>query len=183
MIICITGMPGSGKSTALALLEKMGFKTVDSSSSIPPMMRAGGIPVTPESIERFAVRMQREKGKDVFFRIAARKLIGYRGDAVIAGARSIEELDAARRILDARIPLVVLTAPEELRYTRLSRRGRLRTNSRRIFLFREKNNLRQGLGELIKNADFVVSNSGSRADLRKALKELVDALRSRDYPE
>ena len=66
MILCLTGMPGSGKSTAAEIFAKMGFEVIEGSAIIKEEMRRKGIRVTPESVEVFANRVKSERGKAAF---------------------------------------------------------------------------------------------------------------------
>jgi dephospho-CoA kinase len=175
VVICITGPPGSGKSTVASILRARGFRIVEMSAQIKGEMRARGLRITPASLERFAKELKRRRGRDVAARIVVGKLRGARGRIAITGVRSMEEVGAIRDGLGQALILSVV-AKRDVRYNRLSTRRSFRVQSRSLFTEREESNLAMGLGNVMRSADFVIANSGTRRELRASVAEFIMAL-------
>ena len=87
MIVCITGMPGSGKSVAADIMKKRGFKVLEMGNVVREMMRKKGIKITNKSIREFALRLREEGG-----RTAVASVVGIGGLAGAIGGGLFQEL-------------------------------------------------------------------------------------------
>lgn len=179
MILCLTGLPGSGKSTAAEIFTEMGFEVIEGSTVIKEEMRKSGIEVTPESVEAFASKMKSERGKD-YFAVITGKLLKSRDDGkdlLILGMRSVSEFDAVEAALGIDIPLIVVTLPDKARFDRLSHRRVLPIKSMDTMVMRDRSNLRMGIGELFDRVDYMISNSGTKRDLEESIRELLESMK------
>jgi dephospho-CoA kinase len=178
MILCLTGFPGSGKSTAARIFSESGFEVIEGSAAIREQMRKKGIRITAKSMEEFANRMKREKGKAVFGTMAAEKLkeVPDNRNVLVVGTRSVAEFEAVERAAGSRISIVVLAAPQEIRFKRLSERQRSPVKSVDTMQMRDQSNIGMGILELFERADFVISNTGTVAELRQSIRELLGKL-------
>lgn len=176
MLVCIVGYNNSGKSTAAAILGKMGYRNVEMSSGVFRLMKEKGIEPTLENIKRFAEESRARHGKDVFARIAARS-IRPKGRFLITGMRNVEELDYFESRFSERFLLIAIVVPSRLRRGRAMHRtdGRKLT-SYKEFKVREETDRALGLERILKRADTVIHNTGTRADLRR---KLISAIKER----
>lgn len=177
MILCLTGLPGSGKSTAAEVFSKMGFEVMELSGVIKEEMQRRGVTVTNESLEEFANRMKKENGRDVFAVMMGEKL-RKRNDSniLVVGFRSLQEFETMERIVGEDLPLIVVSTPQKLRFKRLSERKNLPIKSLDAFMMREKSNIQMGILDLMERADFIVSNSGSREELKESIDDLIEKI-------
>lgn len=179
MIIGITGMPGSGKSTAIELLGEMGFKVMNISDYIKEEMELEHIPLTHKNLEDFAVELRKRLGPGAPIILATRGLNRMRGDVAIAGMRDVDEIAYMRKKLELRFPLIVISLPTRERYLRIRHRhvkGDIKDFKE--FQWRDRRNVRLGIGKVLKMADVVIANTGTKAEFRKNLKGAVAALRA-----
>jgi dephospho-CoA kinase len=183
MIICISGFPGSGKSTVGSELIAMGFRVLEVSSTIKDKMTEEGVEIDPKSIEEYTGAMKAKYGKGVFARATAQKVRDSDKDVAIIGMRSVEELNAVRETIGSKIPFVLLTAPKSTRYKRLSERPKLPIKSYSVFMMRETSNIDMGIGELTGHADFIIANSGTKEELKAALSDVLDMIRNTANPK
>ncbi|MGC8587106.1 MAG: AAA family ATPase [Candidatus Micrarchaeia archaeon] len=182
MIICITGMPGSGKSVTADILGKMGFKIIEMGDLIREEMKRNGIKVTNENMRNFAIDIRKRGGNDIVAKLTAKKIknLRNRGKIAIVGVRNADELSYFRRIFK-RFATVEIYAPAKSRYERLEGRGRKDDpKNYNEFKFREKKEGKLGIASAIMSTDYVVLNTGSIADLKKSLKLLVGFLEEKE---
>lgn len=179
MVIGITGMPGSGKSTAIELLEDMGFTVINISDYIKEEMELEHIPLTHKNLEDFAVELRHRLGPGAPIILATRGLNRIRGDVAIAGLRDPDELAYMRKKLELRFPLIVISLPTKERYLRIRHRhikGDIKDFKE--FQWRDRRNMRLGIGKVLAKADMVIANTGTKADFRKNLREAMRVLRA-----
>ena len=74
MIVCVTGLPGAGKSHVAEILRGMGFKTYELGDILRGMMKEQGIEISPEGLRRFSVVARRKYGYDYEARRLAKKI-------------------------------------------------------------------------------------------------------------
>lgn len=178
MILCITGMPGSGKSVVADVLKKMGFRVFEMSSVVKDMMAEKGLEINVVSLDEFATNLRKRRGNDVVAVELAKKIrihgkkTGEKRIA-IAGLRSMQEFRYLKKYIK-KIVIVAIIAPQKLRYERLHHRKLHRIKSFNEFVFREKKTKSFGMDAAIKNADYVIYNNGSVRQLKKSVEQLVE---------
>jgi dephospho-CoA kinase len=170
-ILCITGMPYSGKSEAAAALRRKGFTVVDMSDSVRELMKKER--ADAKSVDEFAMGKRRRFGKEVFAKLAAKKIPKHRARIAINGVRSIEEIRYFKKELDPRLLVVAITSPRELRYERFLKNKDASKYSYAEFLSHDRFNIRLGMGKAIKRADIVIANTGNAAELRSDINRTV----------
>jgi dephospho-CoA kinase len=179
MIICITGLPGAGKSTAGRILERKGFKVYELGDIVREMMRRQRIRLTPESDREFTISLRRKYGKLVTVKhLFKRVKLDSRSKIAIIGVRSKSELDyIRRRSRRARVVTVAVVAPVKLRFARIKKRGRPDTPRTLAEFIRNRDDKEVAWGEIgaIKSADYIVSGSGTNADLKAAISNILEA--------
>lgn len=178
MIICITGFPGAGKTEVAKAITQNRYALYELSTGIFEMMQKAKIEKNPENIKRFATMLRRKYGNNIAARLLFRK-IRVRGNQkiVVSGIRSKAELDYVRR--KARTVTIAVVAPLKLRFYRIKKRGRAsdpQTLSR-FLRTRERESKIWGIGGAIKDADYVISNTSSTAELRRNVKLVLSQIK------
>ena len=169
--VFITGLAGSGKSTAASILHSMGFAVFEISSAIKEEMKSDRIELTPESIERYTMQAKRGRGRGFAAIATARRAAKAKGDVAVIGFRSKEELAAARRIL-GHAPLVLVTAPDHARRSRVRSRKTMRMGASELRM-KDRSNMMMGMRAVMREADYILSNSGTERELRQNLKRVL----------
>ena len=169
-------MPGSGKSTVANMLKDRGFTMVEHSALINKLMRIGGLRVNAKNREIFVVKLKKAFGRDVFSKLSSKIIASSKGNVVVSGPRDPAEISYIRKYRPG-VVVVALSAPKKLRYNRImSRKGGINTNSYREFEWRDRKNVALGMLQVIRSADYTLPNTGTLAQLRSSLDELLRTL-------
>ncbi len=174
MIICITGMPGSGKSTVANILHEHGFVVEEMRDEFMHQMRLQGRFPEGKEIWKLAADFKAEHGMDAIAK-AMVKRIDQDSNTVIAGLRNSAELEVFRNTFGDGLVVVEVVALPETRYARLSGRGvSIDPKSYKEFLEREQNDL-VGLGQASMKgmSDIRMTNSGSIEELRSNVEAFL----------
>lgn len=178
MIICITGMPGSGKSIVAEQAATIGYKVISMGDIIREEAKSRGIKASPRSLGALMLRLRREKGKDA---VAKRCLLRAQGEnlSIIDGVRSLNELSFFRD--NSSICLVAVHASPATRYKRLLKRGRVDDPKDYVtFQKRDDRELNVGIGSVIALADSILINEGSVGDLKRSAMKLFRGINNAD---
>ncbi|MDE1851479.1 MAG: AAA family ATPase [Candidatus Micrarchaeota archaeon] len=178
MIICLTGMPGSGKTEVAKMLEDRGFRVFEMSGVIKEMMREKGIEINVKNIEDFAMGSRREQGMDIFAVELAKRIKVRKGqDVLISGMRNMDEFAYLKRSFKSMV-IIALAAPKKIRFQRLRKRDLKHVITYKEFVYREKTNMKEGIEGALKHADYIILNTGSFAELKRSVTYLLESLRA-----
>ncbi|MFH1328794.1 MAG: AAA family ATPase [Candidatus Bathyarchaeota archaeon] len=173
VIIGITGMPGSGKSTAIEALRSMKYPVIVMGDFIREYARKKGLEITAKTLGKVMLQMRKEEGKDIVARLtveAIRKLSD--SVAIVDGIRSPEEVEEFKRSL-SNFRLIAIHAPQKVRFRRIFKRERIDDpNTWKSFLERDHRELSVGVGTVIISADIVVE-ADSIKELRRKIKKTL----------
>ncbi|MEM0015009.1 MAG: AAA family ATPase [Zestosphaera sp.] len=177
MIICITGMPGAGKSeVARRLATRLNAELLNMGDFVRREALRRGLGLSMEGLLRLANELRREMGPDAVAKLVLTQVAGD-GLYVVDGVRNVEEVEAFRSRTET-ILVAVHASPKE-RFRRLSSRGRS-DDPRTYEEFRERDfrELELGVGNVIAMADVMVVNQGRDVDsvVDDALKSIREVL-------
>lgn len=177
MIICITGMPGAGKSeVARKLATRLNAELLNMGDFVRQEAIKRGLDLSMESLLKLANQLRRDAGPDAVAKLVLTKI---RGDKlyVVDGVRNVEEVEAFRSRTD--VILVAVHASPKERFKRLSSRGRS-DDPKTYDEFRERDfrELKLGVGNVIAVADVMIVNQGRDVDsaVEEALKTVKEVL-------
>ena len=182
MIIGIVGLPGSGKTSLSGIMKRRGFKVLEMGDIVRKGMAREGVPLTGPGMREYANALKSRHGKDWIAKeamkeISMRRLSGK--DFAVSSIRTPEEVLYFRRRL-RRMVIIGLVAPPETRFRRLMRRGRKDDpKSRKGFELRERKESGWRTPEAVRMADYVLCNTGTIADLRTGMDEVLKNLKGR----
>lgn len=173
LIVAVTGLPGSGKSTfAMALAEALRAPVVVMGDLVREEVKRRGLEVTPANVEAVATELRARYGRGAVGELAKALIVSFGNRFVVVdGVRSPEEVTIFRSIAPTCVAAV--HSSPRTRLVRLLARSRPGEGSEDLFRFRDTKNLEYGIAEVIATADYMVVNEGDLDSLRAKALELA----------
>jgi len=176
VLILITGMAGSGKTTFAQFFKEHGFKIITMGDVIRRLAEGRGMSLDSAALGKLAEEVRKKEGEGVVAEQCLKiiKKEQY-SKVVVDGIRSLDEVDVFRRVHSAK--LIAIHASPGTRFKRLLSRGRSDdANQEKIMIERDLRELGFGVGSAIAMADYMIVNEGSIHDLKKKFEELSECL-------
>jgi len=168
-VVCLVGMPGSGKSSVAKIFEENGYFIVRTGDITDDEVKKRGLEFTEENEKKIREELRVKYGKDFYAQMSVKK---FQGDKiVIDGVYNKEEWEYWKREFNA--TLIEVRADAEIRYNRLESR-KVRPLTVEEGRSRDKAHLENtGIGEAIEAADSVIENTGNIEKLKTIVEDLI----------
>ncbi len=176
LIVCLTGMPGAGKSTVASFLKEKGFAAVTMGDAVREEAKRQGLEPTDANLGKLMLKLRQDIGQGAVAYLVLHKLErdGSSGDVVIDGIRSIPEVQVLKKA--GHVKLLAIHASQDTRFKHLVDRGRSDAPaSSDEFAGRDKRELSVGISEAIALADETIPNNDLTLDQLK--QHAYDAVR------
>jgi dephospho-CoA kinase len=160
LIVCLTGMPGAGKSTVASFLKEKGFVTVTMGDAVREEAKRQGVDPTDSNLGKLMLKLRHDLGSGAVAHLVLQKLArdGNSGNIVIDGVRSIPEVEVLKKV--GHVKLLAIHASQNTRLRHLIERSRSDAPaSNEEFAGRDKRELSVGISEAIALADETISNN------------------------
>lgn len=168
-------MPGSGKTAAVKVAADRGIQVLRMGDSVWDEVKRRDLPLEAKVVGRIADEMRESHGPDVWARRTLEKVDLDAKLVVIDGLRSLAELRVFKNALGQDFVLVHILCPTEVRMQRVMGRGREDdTLTEEAFHERDERELGWGLGEVLEEAEVVISNTGTEQELRMNVAYLLN---------
>jgi len=173
LAVCITGMPGSGKTTVANMLTQLGFKVVTLGDVIREEAAKRNLPSTDENLGMVMREIRAEGGKGAVANLALKKIVEAGRLCVVDGIRCLDEVSVISGVAETK--LLAIHASPQIRFARILSRNRSdSTTNWEKFKERDRRELEIGVGEAIALADEVISNNDiTKEDLQKIVINVV----------
>ena len=174
VIICLTGMPGAGKSTVACSLKEMGFLVITMGDVVREEAMRLKLDLNDTNLGRLMVQLREQFGPGAVAELVVKKIDstlmskrnGDKAVLIVDGIRSIAEVTVLKRV--GQVRLLAIHASSHIRFVHLKERGRTDAPlSQSDFMERERRELNVGISEVIALADEVVSNNRLTIDQLK----------------
>jgi dephospho-CoA kinase len=160
LIVCLTGMPGAGKSSVASFLKEKGFVVMTMGDVVREEAKRQGLEPTDINLGKMMLKLRQDLGPGAVGHIVLQKLArdGSSSNIVIDGIRSIAEVEVLKKV--GHVRLLAIHASQDTRFKHLKERARADAPlSGNEFAGRDKRELSVGLSEAIALANEMISNN------------------------
>ncbi|MEM2140719.1 nucleoside monophosphate kinase [Nitrososphaera sp.] len=160
LIVCLTGMPGAGKSTVASFLKEKGFSVITMGDAVREEAKRQGLEPTDSNLGSMMIKLRQDLGQGAVAHLILKKLErdSNKSNLVIDGIRSIPEVEVLKKV--GTVKLLAIHASQDTRFKHLVDRKRSDApTSSNEFAGRDKRELSVGISEAIALADETISNN------------------------
>jgi len=159
LIVCLTGMPGAGKSTIANGLKEKGFKIINMGDAVRAEAEKRNLEPTSQNLGKLMLELREKNGPGAVAELVKPTIENSNSNViVIDGIRSNDEIQVLKK--SANVKLLSILASTDTRFTFLHERGRSDDpKNREIFEERDNRELSVGVGKSIESADESISNN------------------------
>ncbi len=177
LVIGLAGMPGSGKSLVVETARELGYVVVAMGDVVRQETAKCGLEPTPQNVGKVMLKLRAEGGNYFIAQKCIPKIEEQKSPKVfIDGVRSLFEVDIFKEHF-TKFTLVAVHAPPEVRFTRLSRRGRSDDPPNwAVFHERDMRELGVGLGNTIAMAEKILINDNSVEHFKIQVKDNLERI-------
>jgi len=164
LIVCLTGMPGSGKSTIVSALKARGIEALNLGDGVRAEAKRRNLELSGDNLGKLMLELREKNGSGAIAELLTEQIKNSQSKVIIIdGVRSTAEIEVLKNI--GSVKLLSIEASSDTRYKFLSTRGRS-DDPTTIEKFEERDNreLGVGIGESIAAADETISNNNITLD-------------------
>lgn len=174
-VIGLCGLPGSGKSTAINAIKDLG-KIINMGDVVRIEAKIRNLEPTDEILGKIAKDLREKEGEGIIAQKCVELIKNLEADIIfIDGIRSITEVDIFRK--HWKFPLIEIAAKDKLRYKRIAQRDRSDDSKDFIEIFeRDKREIGFGIINVLKEANFKITNNSTIKRLEKKTREIVKTI-------
>jgi len=159
LVVCLTGMPGAGKSTIANGLKEKGFEIINMGDAVRAEAEKRNLEPTGQNLGKLMLELREKNGPGAVAELIKSSIENSNSSViVIDGIRSNDEIQVLKK--SANVKLLSILASTDTRFTFLHERGRSDDpKSKEIFEERDNRELGVGVGKSIESADESISNN------------------------
>jgi len=159
LIVCLTGMPGAGKTTIAESLRSKGFDKITMGDAVRAEAARRKIEPTGENLGKLMLELREKNGSGAVAELIKNDILNSKSDVVLVdGLRSLAEVDVLKKI--GTVKVLAIHASGDTRFGFLTRRDRSDAPSdRNDFAKRDSREIGVGMSESIALADETISNN------------------------
>lgn len=180
LIICLTGMPGAGKSTVATCLQKKGIPLIVMGDVIRCLALKSNLKLSDQNLGKLMLDLRKEKGKGAIAYLILdqiKKLSIVNGkirSIIVDGIRNIEEVEILKSF--AKVKVLAIHGSASTRFEHIKNRSREDAPTNLTsFRKRDSRELKVGISKVIALADEAISNNEISLDeLCKRSRKIVE---------
>ena len=164
LVVCLTGMPGAGKSTIVSKLKDQGYETFSLGDGVRAEAKRQNLEPTGENLGRLMLELREKNGLGAIAELIKDSIQNSSHEIIIIdGIRSIHEINVLKQT--GNVKLLAVHASSDTRFKFLSERKRSDDPlTREKFEERDNREISVGLQEIIKLADESIENNNVTID-------------------
>ncbi|HKU33841.1 MAG TPA: AAA family ATPase [Candidatus Nitrosotalea sp.] len=169
LIVCLTGMPGAGKTTIAEALRSKGFDKITMGDAVRAEAARRKIDPTGENLGKLMLELREKNGQGAVADLIKDQILNSKSDVIlIDGVRSLAEVNVLKKI--GIVKILAIHASGDTRFKFLTGRSRSDAPSdREDFSKRDSREIGVGMSESIALADETISNNNL------TIQQLVDS--------
>ncbi|HEU5221211.1 MAG TPA: AAA family ATPase [Candidatus Nitrosotalea sp.] len=168
LIVCLTGMPGAGKTTIAEGLKSKGFDKITMGDAVREEAKRRNIEPTGANLGKIMIDLREKNGPGAVAELIKDGIQNSKSDVILVdGVRSLAEVNVLKKI--GTVKVLAIHASGDTRYKFLTVRGRSDAPAdREDFTQRDSREIGVGMSESIALADETISNNNM------TVPELID---------
>ena len=176
LIVCLTGMPGSGKTTIATGLKSKGFEVINMGDAVRTEAQKRNLEPTSQNLGKLMLELREKNGAGAIAELIQSQITNSHSDVIIIdGVRSNSEIDVFRKI--GTVKILSTHGSTDTRFKFLQYRGRSDDpKTRDIFDKRDTREISVGISTSIALADESISNNNlTKEELIETAHEIVQS--------
>lgn len=159
LIVCLTGMPGAGKSTIADGLRSKGFDVINMGDVVRAEAKKRNLEPTGKNLGKLMLEIREKNGPGAIAELIIEQITKSNSSViVIDGIRSNAEIDVLRKI--GKVKILAIHASTNTRFNFLTKRGRSDDpQNQDVFNERDAREIGVGVSNSIALADESISNN------------------------
>ena len=172
-VLAVCGMPGSGKGEFAEIFIEADIPVRSMGDMVREEVNKRGLEITPGVFGVVAADLRREFGEDVLavrLTAAVDALLETHPLVLIDGLRGTAEYDVFKSTWGECFQSVAILADKQMRFARMSARGRSEDGGTATFEARDEREKGWGLEDLIDSADVKIENNGDLVQFQNQIR-------------
>jgi len=159
LIVCLTGMPGAGKSTIAEGLKSKGFEIINMGNAVRNEAQKRKLEPTGENLGKLMLELREKNGLGAVAELVKTEIENSKSDVIIIdGIRSYHEIEVLKKY--GYVKLLAIHASTDTRFAFLQKRGRSDDpKTKQNFEERDDRELTVGISNPIALSDDAISNN------------------------
>jgi len=164
LIVCLTGMPGAGKSTIAEGLKPKGYEIINMGNAVREEAKKRNLESTRENLGKLMLELREKNGSGAIAELVKSQIESSTANVIlIDGVRSNDEIQVLKKF--GTVKLLAIHASTDTRFDFLQKRGRSDDpQTKEHFDERDNRELGVGISNSIALSDYAISNVGLTKD-------------------
>ena len=174
LLVCLTGMPGAGKSTIAEGLKSKGYEIINLGNTVRNEAKKRNLEPSRENLGKLMLELREKNGPGAIAELVKSEIESSSSNVLlIDGVRSNDEIQVLKKF--GNVKLLAIHASTKTRFSFLQKRGRSDDpQTKEHFDERDNRELGVGISNSIALSDYAISNIGlTKDELIKKSYEII----------